>query len=210
MQADVSMPKSHRRWLYLVLALGPIVLLFGVFYYQLQHGSGDTIPSALIGKTVPEFSLEALGDIASFNKERFSNMLLSDGHVTLLNVFASWCAPCHEEHPMLMALAQTPVFKDSTFHLVGLAYKDTSAHITQFLSESGNPYQQIGLDGDGRVGIDFGVYGVPETFVIAGDGTIIQRFVGPLTPEIITTSLASALTKAQQQTQTPTLPKSHP
>jgi cytochrome c biogenesis protein CcmG/thiol:disulfide interchange protein DsbE len=102
--------------------------------------------------------------------------------VTLVNVFASWCVPCHAEHAVLMQLARDPQLKDRVA-LVGLAYKDAPENARRFLGQAGNPYARIGVDASGRTAIDFGVYGVPETYVIKPDGTIAYRFVGPLSEE---------------------------
>ena len=105
---------------------------------------------------------------------------LKQGKVTLINVFASWCAPCAEEQPILMELARNPEIE-----LLGIAYKDQPARTKAYLDRLGNPYKRIGVDPDGRVGIDWGVYGVPETYVVDGSGRIIDKHVGPLTAEAV-------------------------
>ena len=133
------------------------------------------VPSPLIGKPAPAFALTQLGDAAkTLGREE---ML---GKVWLLNVFASWCTPCLDEHPHLMAFART-----KQVPMIGLNYKDTRANATQWLARHGNPYEAALFDGDGRIGIDFGVYGVPETFVIDRQGVIRFKHVGPVTPEVI-------------------------
>ncbi|RWH35932.1 heme exporter protein CcmD [Mesorhizobium sp.] len=113
------------------------------------------------------------------------------GKVTLVNVFASWCAPCREEHPVLLALSQ-----DKRFTLAALNYKDEPANARRFLGDLGNPYQAIGVDPAGRAAIDWGVYGVPETFVIGKDGKIAYKHVGPLTPESAKDLLLPQIEKA--------------
>lgn len=195
-------PVRKTLWGALSFILMPLFLLFSLFFYQLFHGSGETLPSSLLGRKTPDFSLAALEpdqkqDGTPQDGHLFTSAALREGHVSLLTVFASWCAPCHEEHPLLMALAHAPPFADGTFRLVGLGYKDTRENLAHFLRTGGNPFSSIGLDADGRVGLDFGVYGVPEHFVIAADGTITARLIGPLTPESLRTSLLPALQKAQ-------------
>jgi len=111
--------------------------------------------------------------------------------VTLVNVFASWCAPCREEHPVLLALSQ-----DKRFAMAGLNYKDQPENARRFLGDLGNPYQAIGVDPAGRTAIDWGVYGVPETFVIGKDGKIAYKHVGPLTPESAKALLLPQIEKA--------------
>jgi len=133
------------------------------------------VPSPLIGKPAPEFSLPQL-------REPDRNVTVQDlrGQVWLLNVFASWCTPCLEEHPHLMALAQR-----KEVMLIGFNYKDGRDAALNWLAKHGDPYSRIVVDPDGRVGIDYGVYGVPETFVIDKDGIIRYKHVGPLTPRVI-------------------------
>ncbi|RVC57300.1 DsbE family thiol:disulfide interchange protein, partial [Mesorhizobium sp. M00.F.Ca.ET.038.03.1.1] len=113
------------------------------------------------------------------------------GRVTLVNVFASWCAPCREEHPVLLGLSQ-----DKRFTLTALNYKDQPENARRFLGDLGNPYQAIGVDPAGRAAIDWGVYGVPETFVIGKDGKIAYKHVGPLTPDSVRTLLLPQIEKA--------------
>jgi len=131
------------------------------------------VPSPFIGKPAPAFSLPGLHD---------ENVKVSPaamrGQVWLLNVWASWCAPCREEHPLLVAAA-----RDSGVVLVGLNYKDERDAARNWLRQLGDPYKAIAADRDGRVGIDWGVYGVPETFVIDRDGIIRHKVIGPITPD---------------------------
>ncbi len=133
------------------------------------------VPSPLIGKPAPAFELTKLD--AADQKLKRDDLL---GKVWVLNVWASWCAPCREEHPLVMELARrklAPVY--------GLNYKDTRPAGMAFLTQLGNPYAASLFDGDGRVGIDWGVYGVPETFVVDKQGTIRFKHIGPLTPEVL-------------------------
>lgn len=156
-----------------MLAFAPllVVLALGsVFGYQLLFGDpAHEIPSALIGQQVPAVALAPLenAEVPGFGPDHF------EGQVTLLNVFASWCAPCRQEHPMLMALSQ-----DDRFQIIGINQKDQSADARRFLSTLGNPYDRIGVDPDGRASIEWGVYGVPETFIVGRDGLVLYKHIG--------------------------------
>ena len=141
------------------------------------------VPSPLIGKPAPAFTLTRLDDPTLTIKRE--DLL---GKVWLLNVWASWCAPCKDEHPLLVQLARRNLAP-----LYGLNYKDQRDAGKAFLSKLGNPYQATLFDADGRVGIDYGVYGVPETFIIDKQGVIRLKHVGPLTPEVIQTRLETML-----------------
>jgi cytochrome c biogenesis protein CcmG/thiol:disulfide interchange protein DsbE len=163
-----------RRFL-LLIPLAVFVLLAAIFLLRLETG-GDVsaTPSALIGKPAPSFDLPALEGTGVPGLKR-DDLL---GHVTLVNVFGSWCGPCRLEHRQLTALAA-----DKRFRLVGIDYKDRPENARRFLEELGNPYAAIGVDARGRSAIDWGVYGVPETFLVGPDGTIIRKFIGPILPE---------------------------
>lgn len=133
------------------------------------------IPSPFIGKPAPQFKLSQLSDAAaSIGPPDMA------GKVWLLNVWASWCEACHDEHPALLAFSRQGVLP-----IVGLNYKDKRSDGNRWLQRFGNPYQASAFDEDGRVGIDYGVYGVPETFLIDKRGVIRLKFIGVLTPEII-------------------------
>ncbi|GAB5510161.1 MAG: hypothetical protein Rhims3KO_15620 [Hyphomicrobiales bacterium] len=155
------------------LALTPllaVLALGGVFGYQLLFGDpAHEIPSALIGQQVPAVALAPLDDsgVPGFGPDHF------EGQVTLLNVFASWCAPCRQEHPMLMALSE-----DDRFQIIGINQKDQPADARRFLASLGNPYDRIGVDPDGRASIEWGVYGVPETFLVGPDGVVLYKHIG--------------------------------
>lgn len=177
-------PGAFRLWM-LVPAIGASMVLV-VFMLGLQRDDVQTLPSALIDKPVPEFRLAGLREGAP---ELSSAELRAPG-VKLVNVWASWCAPCRAEHPQLMALA------DSGVTLYGINYKDAPGNATAFLAEMGDPFDRIGADETGRTGIDFGVYGVPETFVLDGEGTIVYRHVGPIMPSDIGKYIAPAIEKA--------------
>ncbi len=177
-----------RRSLLVFLPLLAFVALAGLLLLRLYAGDASRLPSALIGKAVPAFTLQP---VAGLNRPGLASADLKTGEVTILNVFASWCVPCREEAPALMALA------GSGRRLVGIAYKDKPENTKTFLGDSGDPFSAVGSDASGRTGIDFGVYGVPETYVVKGDGTIAAKIVGPLTDDNIRGELLPALAKAR-------------
>jgi cytochrome c biogenesis protein CcmG/thiol:disulfide interchange protein DsbE len=173
-------PASARRSLLLVLPLLTFALLAGIFFLRLRSGADPAaIPSALIGKPAPAFALAAMPGLNA-NGAPVPGLSRDDllGRVTVVNFWASWCAPCQIEHPQLMRLAREPGVR-----LVGIDYKDTAENGRRFLTRNGVPFAAVGMDTEGRASIDFGVYGVPETFIIGPDGTIRDKLVGIVTPE---------------------------
>ncbi|WP_374305467.1 DsbE family thiol:disulfide interchange protein [Methylocella sp.] len=193
--ANEAGARAKRRPLLVFLPLVLFAALAALFFVRLFAGDASRLPSALIGRQVPAFTLPGVEGLAG--ADGLSDADLRQGHVTILNVFASWCVPCREEHPVLSALAADPALKASGARLVGLAYKDAPANVKSFLGRLGSPYAMIGADEKGRAAIDLGVYGVPETFVIRGDGTIAYRFVGPLTEEALRQTLLPQVEKAR-------------
>lgn len=171
----------RRRWLVFLplAAFCGLVVLFGV---RLFAGDPSRLPSVLIGRPVPSFDLPPVAEV---DRPGLRTADLKAGHVSLVNVFASWCAECHVEHDALLGLASDPALKTAGVSLVGIAYKDKTEDTRRFLGTKGNPYSAVGNDASGRAGIDFGVYGVPETFVIKGDGSIAYKLIGPVTAETI-------------------------
>ncbi|WP_404934166.1 DsbE family thiol:disulfide interchange protein [Nitratireductor sp. L15S-10] len=175
----------------LVLFLLPLLLflaLSAVFLVQLISGKDTSVvPSALIGRAAPQTDLPPLEDmnLPGLSSDAFS------GRVTLVNVWGSWCLPCRQEHPLLMQLAE-----DERVVIAGLNYKDKPENARRFLGDLGNPYDFIGVDQNGRAAIDWGVYGVPETFLVGPDGTIRYKHVGPFTPESIRNDLMPEIEKA--------------
>jgi cytochrome c biogenesis protein CcmG/thiol:disulfide interchange protein DsbE len=159
-----------RRLLFLV----PVALftVLAVYFGLGLSRDPSLLPSALINKPAPDFSLLPLGDVPGLAAADLV------GQVTLVNFFASWCAPCRIEHPLLMRLAA-----EDRVALYGIDYKDMPENATRLLAELGDPYRRIGVDRDGRTAIDFGVYGVPETYIIDKGGRIRYRQVGPITAE---------------------------
>lgn len=163
--------------------------LAGLFAVGMMRDGGQELPSALIGQVAPGLPAEPLPGLPGLDPA-----VLADGEVKLVNFFASWCAPCRVEHPQLTALAAEGI------PIYGIAYKDDPARSVAFLEELGNPFAAAGQDPNGRTAVDWGTYGVPETFVVAGDGTIVDRMPFPLTPELVESRLRPALAEAARQT----------
>ena len=184
--SETPQPAKRRNW----LALAPLVAflaLAGLFLSQLlAERDVNEVPSALIGQQAPKTELPPL--LAS--GKGLANADFA-GQVTLLNVFASWCVPCRQEHPVLIDIA-----RDARIRVAGLNYKDKPDNAKAFLSELGDPYAAIGADESGRTAIDWGVYGVPESYVIGKDGTILAKHVGPITPESFAARLKPVIDKA--------------
>jgi len=145
------------------------------------------LPSAMIEKPAPSFDLAGLGETRPFALSTLK------GHPFIINFFASWCVPCRIEHPLLMRLAE-----QDHLPLYGIDYKDRPEDGTRLLATFGDPYRQVGMDRDGRVGLDFGVYGVPETYVVDSTGVIRRRFVGPLTAETVDKDILPLLKQLDQ------------
>lgn len=146
----------------------------------------EALPSARAGQPAPPVVLSALP-----GKQLFDDAALRDGEVKLVNFWASWCAPCRVEHPNLELLAEEGV------PIYGVNYKDEPAKALAFLKELGDPYVAIGADDSGRMAIDWGAYGVPETYVIDGDGTITLRFAGPITRDVLANTIRPAIEAAR-------------
>jgi len=179
-------PPKRARWSAIVPLLVFIVL--AVFFGIGLTMNPRDIPSPLIGKSVPEFDLPAV-------KGRALGLASSDlrGQVSLVNVFASWCAACREEHPVLLQLKASGVVP-----IHGLNYKDQPNDASKWLDDLGDPYTRTGADISGRVGIDWGVYGVPETFVIDSGGRIAYKHIGPITPKSLSEKILPLVKKLQE------------
>jgi cytochrome c biogenesis protein CcmG/thiol:disulfide interchange protein DsbE len=177
------------------IVLVPLILFAGLtalFLIRLKAGDPSLIPSALIGHPVPQ---TALPPIAGLKRDGEAVPGLDPasfaGAVSVVNVWASWCVPCHDEAPLLMQLAE-----DRRLHLVGINYKDDADNARRFLGRYGNPFAAAGADQNGRAAIEWGVYGVPETFVIGRDARIAYQLVGPITPENFQSILLPQIDKA--------------
>jgi cytochrome c biogenesis protein CcmG/thiol:disulfide interchange protein DsbE len=182
----------RKRRLIVLVPLIVFAALAALFFYRLGAGDPSRIPSALIGRPVPETTLPPVAGLTRDNAP-VPGISPADfkGAVTLVNVWASWCVPCHDEAPLLTKMAE-----DKRFRIVGINQKDNPDNARRFLGRYGNPFVAVGADTNGRASIDWGVYGVPETFVIGKDGRIAYKLVGPITPQNIETTLMPALAKA--------------
>jgi cytochrome c biogenesis protein CcmG, thiol:disulfide interchange protein DsbE len=187
--------KDAGAWRRRMLVLVPLVAFLALaVLFVLRLGAGDPsrIPSALIGHPAPRTDLPPLPGLE--REGRAVPGLTSaefQGRVTVLNVWASWCVPCREEAPLLMTVAADP-----RVHVVGINYKDQPDNARRFLGRYGNPFAANGIDGNGRAAIEWGVYGVPETFVIGRDGRIAYKLIGPVTPANLEAALKPAIDKA--------------
>lgn len=181
---------ARRRWI-LLLPLVIFIALAGLFLYRLGAGDPSALPSALIGQPAPATTLPGVAGLERDGKP-VPGIDTADlkGAVTVFNVWASWCVPCRDEAPLLMRLAE-----DKRIRIVGLNYKDEPTNAIKFLERYGNPYAATGADVRGRAGIEWGVYGVPETFVLARDGTIAYKLVGPITAKNLDTVLRPEIEK---------------
>ena len=178
-------PQGHgrrRNWLYLA-PLAFFALLALLFMFRLFAGDASRVPSALIGKPSPALTLAPLEGLLRQGQPvpGISPADLASGKVTVLNVFASWCVPCRAEHPFLVEMAASDAVRAGKIQVFGLNYKDEPENARRFLGALGNPYAAVGIDRTGRASIEWGVYGVPETFLIGKDGTILKKHIGQLT-----------------------------
>jgi cytochrome c biogenesis protein CcmG/thiol:disulfide interchange protein DsbE len=191
-QAVSAAERPARRRL---LILAPLLLFAAMammFAFALTKGDPSKLPSALIGKPAPPLALTAIEGLQ--DGARAVPLLTSDtlrqGEVTVVNFWASWCGPCVDEHPLLVELAQR-----TGVRLVGINYKDAAANARRFLGRYGNPFTAIGADTTGRTAIEWGVYGMPETFIVDKEGRIAFKHVGPLTPDAIQRNVLPTLAK---------------
>ncbi len=177
------MPKTS-----FLMVLPPVIFaaLAAVFYIGMQREDPDALPSAIEGKPAPAVVLTPLE-----GKTPFTDAELRSGGVKLVNYWASWCAPCRVEHPHLEALAEEGIT------IYGVNYKDQPGNALGFLEELGDPYTAIGADPNGRMALDWGLYGVPETYVIDGEGRVVLRFPGPITERVMEGQIRPAIEKAR-------------
>ncbi len=180
MAEENTQPASGPNWFLIATPLLVFGALAAIFFTQLTSGRDSSeLPSALIGGKVPEFSLPALPGLKN-KGEPVPALASTDlkGGLKLVNIFASWCAPCRVEHPVLMELA-----KDNRLEIVGINYKDDPGNALRFLGALGNPYARVGTDRKGRAAIDWGFYGIPESLLIDADGIVRYKVIGEITPE---------------------------
>ena len=182
------------RWLLTALPLIAFAALALFFFFALFRGDPTDLPSTLIGRPAPEFALAPVEQLVDGGKPvpGLSKADLGNGEVVVVNFFASWCVPCHAEHPILETLKQR-----GKVRLVGVNYKDKAGDARRFLGSLGNPFDRIGADLNGRAAIEWGVYGVPETFVIDGKGRVAYKHLGPITEESLVSRVLPAIEKAK-------------
>ena len=186
MTKDSTQLTERGRWraLYFLLPLAMFAIIAGFLGVGLTLNPRE-VPSPLIGRAVPEFDLPPV-------QGRSLGLSSRDlkGQVQIVNVFASWCAPCRQEHPLLLELQRAGL---APIH--GLNYKDAPDEASRWLDRLGDPYKRTGADLQGKASIDWGVYGVPETFIIDREGRVAFKHVGPLTPEIVTQKIRPLITR---------------
>lgn len=191
---ELPPPARARSMWKMLLPLAAFAGLVVLFVVGLRSGDPHKLPSALIGKPVPEFNLPELKGLLEKGKPvpGFANADLAQGKVTIINVWASWCIPCHQEHPFL-----TKLIEKSGAPMYGLNYKDKASAARRFLGRYGNPYKAVGVDRTGGAALNWGVYGVPETFIVSGEGRILYKHVGPIDDAVIANKLMPVITKAR-------------
>lgn len=185
--------KSRFGWVVVPVAL--FSALAALFSLALSSGDPSKLPSALIGKPVPQFVLPGLEGLVR-NGQPVAGLRSDDlgkGGVSVVNFWASWCVPCVEEHPLLIELA-----KRTSIDVYGVNYKDQTEAARRFLGNFGNPFKAVGIDGNGRAAIEWGVYGMPETFVVDGAGKIVYKHVGPLTQATLVGKVIPAVEAARR------------
>jgi len=165
-----------------------------LFALALRSGDPSKLPSALIGRLAPDITLPALDGLSDGVRPigGFSTADLAKGHVSVVNFWASWCAPCVQEHPLLVALKER-----TGVRIYGVNYKDQAANARRFLGRYGNPFVAVGVDANGRTAIEWGVIAMPETFVVDGGGIVVYKHTGPISPETLETKIIPAVRAAQ-------------
>ena len=186
---------QRRSWIRswpMALPLLAFAALAAIFWFRLGTGDPSRIPSALIGRPAPQTALPPLAGLVN-NGAQVPGLdpAAFKGKVSVVNVWASWCVPCHDEAPLLTELA-----RDQRLQIVGINYKDSPDNARRFLGRYGNPFGIVGVDSNGRGSIEWGVYGVPETFVIGRDGRIAYKLIGAITPQNLETTLKPQIEKA--------------
>jgi cytochrome c biogenesis protein CcmG/thiol:disulfide interchange protein DsbE len=178
MNSVATEARPARRRLLVLLPLAVFLALAALFFFRLGSGDPSRIPSALIGRPAPDTNLAAVPGLNARDGTPMPGIAAADfkGAVTLVNVWASWCVPCHDEAPLLETLSA-----DKRIRIVGINYKDQPDNARRFLGRYGNPFVAAGADPNGRASMEWGVYGVPETFIVGRDGNVAYKLVGPIT-----------------------------
>lgn len=194
-------PARRAGWVWKLAPFVAFAAMGALFATMLLSKDGDALRSALIDQAAPEFDIPSLR--AALNPEaqtqpdlaRFDTADLATGDVIILNFWASWCGPCRIEHPALMELSERGVVD-----VFGVAYRDKPEDSQKFLDELGDPFEEVGSDAEGRVGLSFGLAGVPETFVINGAGEIVYKHVGPIQNDDLAEKILPAIQAARRAT----------
>ena len=191
----LPMGQAPRRNSFLMVL--PLIVFLGLaalFWFRLGAGDPSRIPSALIGRPAPQTILPPLDGLTSDGKPVPGiDPAAFKGRVSIVNVWASWCVPCHDEAPLLTQLG-----KDTQIQVIGINYKDSPENARRFLGRYGNPFGMVGVDGNGRAAIEWGVYGVPETFIVGREGKIVYKLVGPITPDNLDSVVKAEIEKAMK------------
>ncbi len=187
--------RARLGWVFAPLIV--FMMLAAAFAFSLSSGDPSKIPSALIGKPAPETAFPALQGLNAAGESipgfSTADLKRDDGSVTVVNFWASWCVPCVQEHPKLIALKE-----QTGVALYGVNYKDQPTAARRFIGRYGNPYDKVGTDSTGRNAIDWGVYGMPETFIVDGQGRIAYKHVGPITVESLRSEVIPQIEKARR------------
>jgi cytochrome c biogenesis protein CcmG/thiol:disulfide interchange protein DsbE len=185
-----DMPSQPRARGWLTLLPVAVFLALAALFYRGLSGDPAEVPSVLINKPVPDFTL---APVAALNLPGLASPDLRKGAITFVNVWASWCVPCRTEHPLLMELA-----KREDIRVVGINYKDDPENARRFLTTLGIPFAAVGSDPNGRASVDWGVYGVPESFLVDGEGVIRLKWIGPLTAEALKNEIIPKIEKIRR------------
>jgi cytochrome c biogenesis protein CcmG/thiol:disulfide interchange protein DsbE len=194
-QKSAAGSQSGRSWA-LIWPLAIFLCLAGLLAFALRGGDPSKLPSALIGKAAPAMELQALEGLTDAAGRPLAGLASSDlarGEVSVVNFWASWCVPCLQELPVLATLKER-----TGVRVYGINYKDQAAAARRFLGRYGNPYAAVGVDGTGRTAIEWGVYGMPETFIVNGEGRIAHKHVGPITTEALEAKIIPAIRAAER------------
>jgi len=187
-------PRRRIHWVAAPIAIFGIMA--ALFAFALRSGDPSKLPSALLGKPAPEIALPALDELVEGGKPvpGFGTADLGKGKVTVVNFWASWCIPCVQEHPNLIELKQL-----TGVDVYGVNYKDQAVAARRFIGRYGNPFTAVGVDANGRAAIEWGVYGMPETFVVDGRGRIVYKHVGPISEASLVSKMIPAIEAARKQ-----------
>lgn len=198
--SNVQTTAAERKWGWVAAPVIIFMALATLFAFALQSGDPSKLPSALIGKPAPQINLGALEGLVADGKPvpGFKSGDLGHGKVAIVNFWASWCVPCVQEHPVLVELQ-----KRTGVEVFGVNYKDQTEAARRFIGRYGNPFTAVGVDANGRGAIEWGVYGMPESFIVDGAGRIAYKYVGPMSEEAIAQTIIPEIEKAKRAAPAP-------